>query len=99
MDRQTDGCREGQSDPIWHQQMRKVAKSFRLKHSTIIIMKGFDKGVSGEHRFSPKLWPPKSTAIGIGESEILYFPLPPKSLAYKPLEYTGIFNLEDLSTT
>ena len=89
MDRQTDGCHEGHHnyDPIWHQQRRKAAKSFRLKHSTImiIIMKGFDKGVGDEHLFSPKLWP-NSTATG--ESEILYFPLPSKSLAYKPFEYT-----------
>ena len=39
--------------------------------------------VGDEHLFSPKLWP-NSTATG--ESEILYFPLPSKSLAYKPLE-------------
>ena len=87
MDRQTDGCHEWQSDLIWHQQMRKAAKSFRLKHSTIIIMKDFDKDVGDEHLFSPKLWPPKSTAIG--ESEILYFPLPSKSLAYKSFQYTN----------
>ena len=68
MDRQTDGCHEGQH--IWShmtQTRRKAAKSFRLKHSTIIIMKGFDKGVGDEHLFSPKLWP-NSTATG--ESEI-----------------------------
>ena len=50
-------------------------------------MKGFDKGVDDEHLFSPKLWP-NSTATG--ESEILYFPLPSKSLAYKPFEYIHI---------
>ena len=75
-------------DPIWQQKRRKAAKSFRLKHSTIIIMKGFDKGVGDEHLFSPKLWPNSTQTTATGESEILYFPLPSKSLAYKPFEYT-----------
>ena len=43
---------------------------------------GFDKGVGDEHLFSPKLLQ-NSTATG--ESEILYVPLPSKSLSYKPL--------------
>ena len=80
-------------DNIWSHMTptrRKAAKSFRLKHSTIIIMKGFDKGVGDEHLFSPKLWP-NSTATG--ESEILYFPLPSKSLAYKPFE--SIYNVHN----
>ena len=79
MDRQTDGCHEGQSDPISYDTNK--AESSKV----FIIMKGFDKDVGDEHLFSPKLWP-NSTATG--ESEILYFPLPSKSLAYKPFECT-----------
>ena len=68
-----------------HQQRQKAAKSFRLKHSTIIIMKGFDKGVGDITSVQPQTLA-KLHCHCTGESEILYVPFPLKSLAYKHIE-------------
>ena len=51
MDRQTDRCHEGQSDPIWHQQGGKQQSHSGWNTQKIIILKGFDKGVGDKHLF------------------------------------------------
>ena len=56
MDRQTDGCHEGKSDPISYD-------TNKAESIIIIIMKGFDKDVGDEHLFSPKLWPNSTATV------------------------------------
>ena len=73
MDRRTDAMKDKAIPYDRHQQRQKAAKSFRLKHSTIIIMKGFDKDVGDKHLFSPKLWS-NSTATALVNRKSSMFP-------------------------